>query len=102
MANHESVMRVTVRVVHDAVGENYDSHNVDEIQEKFTSWISDPVLENNQETLVKFDGATFAEQIEREPTPVVRIALAGNDSPQPLIEGGYIRRCIPSPDWSLE
>jgi len=85
-----SLFRVRLRVDRDEVIDVAESHTPREAQNKYSSWIVEPSGQ-----FITFEGATFVSQVEREPTPSVRVALKYNSGAQPLITGASIDECRP-------
>lgn len=73
------------------------------VRTEYADWIRDPILGDRDHALVTFEGVTYASLVERDPLPVVRIALVDNSQPHPLIGGATLRECRPlAPDWERD
>lgn len=85
-----SLFRVRVAIDRDEVIDGAESHTPREVQRKYSPWIIEPSGQ-----FITFEGATFTAQLEREPTPKVRVALKYNPNANPLISGAWIDQCSP-------
>lgn len=93
--NSQPLMRVRVMIDKSKMIDDKESHTFEQIQSKYDSWINHPILEDDSEIHITFDGATHAEQISRNPNPQVRVAFPDRDGPQPLISGCWLSVCRP-------
>lgn len=86
----QQLFQVTVEIEPERVTNGSESHTPGEIRTQYSSWLTDPT-----ERLLTFRGATFTAQLARNPTPKVRVALAYNPEPHPLIAGAWLHECRP-------
>jgi hypothetical protein len=91
----QPVMEATVIVDHDEVIDERESHTPQDIKREYRSWIREPIMGGEGQSHITFQHVTFAQQLEREPIPKVRIALLNNDGPHPLLSGARLKTCHP-------
>lgn len=92
------LQRVEIELVPRTVSDETESHTPREVVEQYEPWVV-----RSTDRFLTFRGATFAAQLDRDPIPRVRVVLAYNPDPQPLVAGGWLLECRPTPnDWLPE
>lgn len=89
------LLRVTVEIDPKNIVNEPESHTPYEVIDRYDPWVT-----SSTDRFLTLEGVTFAAQLARNPTPRVRVALAYNSDPHPLIAGGWLWECCPTAgDW---